>query len=175
MKNKKENVWAVFTIIILAAVARIIPHPPNFVPIGGLALFSGANFSGKKAFIIPLAAMLVSDFFLGFHSTMIFVYVSFLLIILIGKRIESFSAGKLLLAAISSSILFFIITNFGVWLVGGWYPKTVNGLIESYTMAIPFFRNTILGDLVYSISFFYGYRLLNLLLIKIIAITRSAT
>lgn len=165
MKNKNENIFALIGIVLLAVVARIIPHPPNFVPIGGLALFSGAHFSGKKAFIIPLMAMLVSDLFLGFHSTMIFVYLSFLLTILIGKKIkENYKPQKLLLAALGSSILFFIVTNFGVWLVGDWYPKTIKGLVESYTLAIPFFRNTVFGDLIYSFSFFYGYRLLNLLL-----------
>lgn len=115
--------------------------------------------------------MLISDLFLGFHSTMVFVYGSFLLTILIGRKIkENFTPLKLLLAALSSSILFFVTTNFGVWLVGDWYPKTINGLIESYVMVIPFFRNTVLGDLIYSFSFFYGYRLVNLLLKKLLPI-----
>ena len=103
-KSQKENIFVLIGIILLAVVARLIPHPPNFVPIGGLALFSGAHFSGKKAYFIPLAAMLVSDLFLGFHSTMVFVYLSFFLIILIGKKIKkNLKPQKLLLAALRFS------------------------------------------------------------------------
>jgi len=101
--------------------------------------------------------MFISDIFLGFHKTMIYVYVSFLLIVLIGRLIKKDNWQSLILASLTSSILFFIITNFGVWQLGLMYPKTVDGLFQSYTMALPFFRNTFLGDLIYSFSFFYGF------------------
>ncbi len=145
-------------IVILAALARVIPHPPNFAPIGGIALFSGANYKKINAFIIPLGAMLLADFFLGFHVTVPYVYFSFFLIVLLGKTLKDFKLPRLLAASLFSSILFFLITNFGVWATSGMYIKNINGLINAYFMGLPFLRNTLLGDLFYSFSLFYGYK-----------------
>ena len=144
-------------IILLAVISRLIPHPPNFTPIAALALFSGSHFKNKFSFVIPLGAMIVSDVFLGFHSIMFFVYLSFFLIFLIGRLLKKPGFINLFSATIGSSILFFVLTNFGVWLVGGFYQKNLSGLINCYWMAVPFFRNTILGDLFYTFSFFYGF------------------
>ena len=152
---------SVSVVILLAVVARLIPHAPNFVPIGGLALFSGANFKNRIALLIPLAAMFISDIFLGFHSTIPYVYVSFIIIALIGGLIKTNKWQSLALASLTSSVLFFLITNFGVWASFNMYPKTINGLVQSYVMGLPFFRNTVLSDLFYSFSFFYGYRFLS--------------
>ena len=148
-------------IVLLAVIARLIPHAPNFSPIGGLALFSGSNFKNKLSFLIPLSAMVISDLFLGFHKTIPYVYASFVIIYIIGRSIKVNKWQNLLLATLVSSVLFFTITNFGVWLNFNTYPKTVNGLIQCYIMGIPFFRNTITSDLIYSFSFFYGYRFLS--------------
>jgi len=148
-------------IILLAVAARLIPHAPNFSPIGGLALFSGANFKNKFSFLIPILAMLISDIFLGFHKTIPYVYLSFIIIFFIGRNIKIIKWQNLLSASLISSILFFVITNFGVWLNFNMYPKTINGLIQCYVMGIPFFRNTLISDLFYSFSFFYGYRFLS--------------
>ncbi len=148
-------------IILLAVIARLIPHVPNFAPIGGLALFSGSNFKNKIALLIPLSAMFISDIFLGFHSTIPYVYVSFIIIALIGGLIKNNKWQSLALASVTSSILFFIITNFGVWATGSMYVKNLNGLMQSYVMGLPFFRNTLISDLFYSFTFFYGYRFLS--------------
>lgn len=145
-------------IIGLAILSRFIPHPPNFVPIGGLALFSGANFKKNISLLIPLSTMFLSDIFLGFHSTVVYVYISFVLITLIGRKIKTLKFSNLFLASFFSSVLFFLITNFGVWITGSMYPKTLNGLLQSYKMGLPFFRNTVFSDLFYSFSFFYGFR-----------------
>lgn len=155
-----KNLVNPLLVIFLAAGLRLAPHPPNFAPIGAMALFGGAYLSKKHAFVIPLSAMLVSDLFLGFHNTIPFVYGSLLLIGLVGivlKRKKS--PGSIVIASLSSSIIFFVITNFGVWLVSGLYPLTVNGLSKSYIMALPFFRNTVLGDLFYTSLLFSGYEL----------------
>ena len=152
---------SIFAIILLAVVTRLIPHAPNFAPIGGLALFSGANFKNKTALLIPLSAMFISDIFLGFHKTMPFVYLSFIIIALIGGLIKTNKWKSLLKASLISSVLFFLITNFGVWATGSMYQKNLSGLIQSYVMGLPFFRNTIISDLFYSFSFFYGYRFLS--------------
>jgi hypothetical protein len=150
------------TIIILAVIVRLIPHAPNFAPIGGLALFSGANFKKKLALLIPLTAMFFSDIFLGFHSTMTYVYLSFILIAFIGNYLKDDLRFKnLFLASLISSVLFFLITNFGVWITGTMYQKNLGGLMQCYTFGIPFFRNTLISDLFYSFTFFYGYRLIN--------------
>ncbi|MBI2034715.1 MAG: hypothetical protein HYT11_03220 [Candidatus Levybacteria bacterium] len=145
-------------IVVIAVLMRLLPHLPNFTPIAAMALFGGCYLDKKYAIAIPLLAMFVSDIFLGFHNTMIFVYGSFLLTGFLGmwlrrKKSVSSVAG----AAILSSIGFFIITNFGVWAVTELYPKTLNGLIESYYFALPFFRNTVIGDLLYTGVFFGGY------------------
>jgi len=148
-------------IILIAVVARLFPHPPNFAPIAGMALFGGAYLNRGYAIAIPIIALFVSDLFIGFYSPaiMISVYGSFVLTGLIGLWLKKRKSSRnVVLAAISSSILFFIVTNFAVWL-GGWYPRNLPGLIECYTLALPFFRNTLLGDLFYTGAFFGGYEL----------------
>ena len=148
-------------IIIFAALMRLVPHYPNFTPVAALALFGGAHL-GKRwlAFVIPLAAMFLSDLFLGFHNFMIPVYVSFLLVVLLGTllrnniKIVTVAGG-----AIAGSILFFLITNFAVWAGSPFYPQTFAGLMQSYTMAIPFFHSSLLGDLFFSGVFFGGFYL----------------
>ena len=157
-KSKIQTLISYIVIILLAIVARVIPHAPNFAPIGGLALFSGSHFKKKIALIIPLTAMFVSDIFLGFHKTVPYVYVSFIIISLIGGLIKNNKWQSVALASLVSSVLFFLITNFGVWATGTMYVKNLDGLLQSYAMGLPFFRNTVLSDLFYSFSFFYGYR-----------------
>ena len=156
-----QKLTSLIAVILLAIIARLIPHAPNFTPIGGLALFSGAHFKKKVALIIPLAAMFISDIFLGFHKTMPYVYVSFIIIALIGGLIKNDKWQSLALASLMSSVLFFLITNFGVWATGTMYQKNLSGLMQSYAFGIPFFRNTLISDLFYSFSFFYGYGFLS--------------
>ena len=146
-------------IILTAAFMRLLPHPPNFAPIGALALFSGAYLDKKYRFILPLMAMIISDIFLRFHADMPFVYASFILIILIGSQLKNkVNPARLLTVSIISSVLFFIITNFGVWATSEMYTKNFSGLMQSYAMGIPFFRNTFISDLLYSFVYFYGYQ-----------------
>ncbi len=154
--------FLVITGMILAGVIlRILPHYPNFTPIAAMALFGGAYFTNKKlAFIIPLAAMLLSDLILGFHSTMWAVYLSFALIVMIGFNLrESKKVKNIVIASLLSSILFFAITNFAFWLSGAMYPMSLTGLAECYTAAIPFFNYNVIGDLVYSGIFFGVFEL----------------
>jgi len=101
--------------------------------------------------------MIVSDFFLGFHNTILFVYFSFFITVIIGSRIKN-NSRSILFGSLLSSVLFFLITNFGVWLTSSMYSKSTYGLIQSYLMGLPFFRNTILSDLIYTFSFFYGFQ-----------------
>lgn len=138
--------------ILVTALSRILPHPVNVTPITAMALFSGAYFSNKgTAFIIPWLAMLLSDCVIGFHSQLVMVYLSFAVTVCIGFALRSQKRiFPICFATLASSTLFFLITNFGVWFFDQLYPKTFNGLWACYTAAIPFFRNSLLGD------FFYG-------------------
>lgn len=159
-----KNIFIYSMLILLAAVSRLLPHPANFTPIAAMALVGGVYFEKKYALIIPLVALFISDIFIGFHSTVPFVYGSFILIGLVGIWLKSHKKPLPILGCtIFSSLLFFVITNFGVWLTGGgwFYPKTLEGLIECYVMAIPFFRNSIIGDLIYTTGLFGVFEFAN--------------
>jgi hypothetical protein len=147
--------------VLTAAFARLIPHPTNFTPIGALALFGGASFTNKRtAFLVPLGAMLLSDLVLGFSFITPVVYTAFVLIACLGLWLRQRKTGSRVgLAAIAGSLLFFVLTNFGVWAIGTFYPKTWMGLADCYLAAIPFFRNTLLGNLIYSALLFGGLAL----------------
>ena len=111
--NKKHFIIAL--IMVLAAFSRLIPHPPNFTPVTAIALFGGLYLSNKAmAYALPLTVMAISDLFLGFSSITFFVYFAFLIVSFIGTQ----SKKPSFLAILISSISFFIITNFGVWILG---------------------------------------------------------
>ena len=156
-------------LIFIGAILRLLPHSPNFAPISAMALFGGVYFSGRLALIFPILAMLISDYFLGFYqfSLMAFVYLGFLISVFIGfwlKRNKKWS--KILGASLFSSLLFFLLTNFAVWAFTSWYSKDFSGLIQCYLMAIPFFKNTLFGDLFYVTLFFGIYQLAEVLIAK---------
>jgi len=137
-------------IMLLAALSRLIPHPPNFTPLIAIALFSGFYAANKTLIYgLPIATMLISDLFLGFYSISIFVYLSFLLISFFGTFSKNPGAVKIVSAILLGSVSFFIITNFGVWVLGG-YPRNLAGLLRCYIVAIPFFKNTLMGSFFYS-------------------------
>ncbi|RJQ32198.1 MAG: hypothetical protein C4562_03980 [Actinobacteria bacterium] len=155
-----------YFLIVLAVILRLVPHMPNFAPIAALALFGGAYLNKKWAIIIPLAAMFISDLYIGTYSWKIMasVYISFALVGLIGmyirnhKNIFTVAGG-----ALSGSLLFFVITNFAVWAFGSMYTHNLSGLFSCYTAAIPFFRATLAGDVFYTTAFFGSYELVALL------------
>lgn len=164
--NKIILRFSVITLmILLAAMCRLLPHPPNFAPIGGMALFGAAYYSKRYwAFIIPIVSMWVSDLilnnvvygqyfdhFVWFYSGSIFTYGAFALIVLLGMRtLKKVRIPNIAVSAFAASVIFFLVSNFGVWISGTMYPKDLTGLMACYTAGIPFFQNTILGDLVYS-------------------------
>lgn len=160
-KQISPRVALIGGIILIGALMRLMPHWPNFTPIAAMALFGGAYIQKKHlAFLIPLAALLLSDLFLGFHKWMIAVYLSFVLVVMLGMWLKSrVKVGSVLLATVASSLLFFIITNFAVWIGSPFYPQNLAGLIECYSLAVPFLNNGILGDLFFSTVFFGGFYL----------------
>lgn len=143
--------WALTLMILAAAFTRLIPHYPNFTAVGAMALFGGAYFSKKYlAFIVPVAAMLVSDLFLGFYSGMWVVYASFLVIVVIGMQIgQNKKPGRVLMASVTASVSFFLVTNFALFPPNTMYPQNLTGIMESYVAAIPFFSYTLIGDLFF--------------------------
>lgn len=167
-------------IIFLVALLRLFPHPPNFAPVGAMALFGGVYLTKRYSLVTIISTLLVSDYLLLyinpfspnwfnfstfyapsalFHSTTIFVYGSFIINILIGWII---SKKRSVLTIVSGSLLaslqFFLITNFAVWVMGT-YARGLDGLIQSYIMGLPFFKYTLLGDIYYTIAIFGVYEL----------------
>ena len=161
MTANHSRLIALLSAIVAAAALRLVPHPPNFTPIGAMALFSGA-YLGRRglAFVAPLAALLLSDLALGFYQGMGTVYFSVALIVVLGMlALRRTSAPRVGVLAIASSVLFFVITNFGMWLFSGFYPRTLAGLETCFIAAIPFFQNTLAGDLFYAALLFGGFAL----------------
>ncbi len=153
--------WAALAVVLVACVLRLIPHPPNFSPIGAMALFGGAclAFPALRV-LLPVLVLFVTDMVLGFHDQMVGVYVSVMLISLLGVGLgENASAARVMGRSLLGSVLFFLITNFAVWLQSGFYPRTLSGLAECYWLALPFFQNSVAGDLAYTALFFGGWAL----------------
>jgi len=150
MKTKINPKFIFVTIaIFIAAASRLLPHPFNFTAITAMALFGGATFSDKRlAFVVPFASMLITDLIIGFHNTMWAVYLSFLIVTLIGftLRKSDLKKSKIILASVISSTVFFLITNFAVWIDSGFYSRDFIGLTECYFAAIPFYENSVFGS-----------------------------
>jgi hypothetical protein len=158
----RPRLAALISIVLAAALSRLIPHPPNMTSVAAVALFGGAYFSDRRlAFLVPLSALFLSDVILGFYGHMEVVYASFALIVCIGLWLaKNRSALRIAAAALTSSVLFFLFTNFGVWAFDSLYPRTLDGLMDCYIAAIPFFRNTFQGDVLYTAILFGGFALL---------------
>lgn len=150
------------TIVFSLAFFRLMPHLPNVSPVAAMALFGGAYFSDKRlAMIVPMLALLLSDLFLGLHQTMIFVYAGFAITVVLGMWLQHhISVVNTALAAVIASVIFFLLTNMGVWLTSTLYPASVEGLMQACVAGIPFFQNSLLGNLVFTALIFGGYELL---------------
>lgn len=147
--------WMVVGLLFLGVFSRLIPHPWNVTPVCAIALFGGTYLGRAWSLWLPLAAVAASDLLLGLHATIPFTWGAFLLAGLLGWWVRRrATAGRVIVASLAGSCLFFVITNFGVWWVGGLYPKTAAGLAECFTAAIPFFRGTVIGDLSYTAILF---------------------
>ena len=147
------KLYVVLIMIFAGAMMRLIPHWPNFTPIAAIALFGGTFLKRKDlAFLVPVAAMLLSDLILGFHSTMLPVYLSFIAIVGFGLILQKrLTVVNTLSASLGASILFYLVTNFASWTSGMMpYPMNAVGLIESYIAGLPFLFNGILGDAFYT-------------------------
>lgn len=135
--------------------------PLNFSPVAAIALFGGAMFGSRiSAFAVPLGIMLLSDLFIGFHDTMWAVYLSIASVVMIGRFISDRPGIVLpLVGAFAGSVIFFLVTNAAVWMNGGLYAPGISGLIESYAAGLPFFRNSLMGDVFFTFALFGTYEL----------------
>jgi hypothetical protein len=163
MKHSSFPLWSVLLLITLGASLRVLRHvgvidlPPNVAPVSALALFAAATLPRRFSWIIPIAIMIVSDSVIGgYHwQVMVSVYASFLGSLALGTWIrQRLGVQRILTATLAGSLLFFVVTNAAVWAFDGMYPHTWSGIAATFTAALPFFRNTVLGDLGYSALFF---------------------
>ncbi len=175
--NKIRVQFGVLSIMILsAAFCRMVPHMLNFSPLCAIGLFGAAHFTQKwKAFLVPLLATWLSDLFINnvlyasynpvfvwFYSGFYWQYGAYVLVILLGIGLfkNNITLPKLVGSAIASSVLFFLISNFGSWLNNPIYTKDLAGLLTCYAAGVPFYQGTLLGDLFYSTILFGAYYVL---------------
>lgn len=145
-------------LMVTVVVLRVLPHPANFAPAAAAAIFGGAVLPRKLAVWTPVAAMAAADVFIGFYSTILITWGCYALIALASSRwlrTKSLKRGAAL--TLGSSLFFFFVTNFAVWLWGGMYAHNWSGLSQCYYMALPFFRNTALSDMVFTGALFSAY------------------
>lgn len=177
--TEKKSIQLRFGVIalmlLLAAFSRLIPHPYNFTPIGAMALFGAAYFSQRRylAFAIPIISMWLSDLvlnnvvygqhfdhFVWFYQGFYWTYGAFVLIGWIGiVLLKKVNVQYLVLAILMASIVFFLVSNFGVWVSTNMYPKNMSGLMACFTAGLPFFKNTLMGDLLYTTVLFGVFEL----------------
>ena len=161
-KISKKQIFPISLIFILA-ISRLIPHPPNFTPIIAVAIMSSYFFKNIYfSFFILLISMFLSDIFIGFYSNMIFVYFSLLLITYVFFQInEKINSKSLIIFGFFGSLIFYLVSNFGVWALSGMYQKNFAGLVECYILAIPFFKNTLFSTIIFSYSAYLANKYLN--------------
>lgn len=159
MSKIQVKTFTLIAIILVLGAYRLLPHPFNVTPVMAMGLFAGTYFDKKwVAFVIPMISMFLADLVLGFHDTMVFVYGAILIAVSIGFLLRnSVSPLKVIGASVVGSMLFFVMTNFGVWYVSDYYAGTWEGLMTCYTMAIPFFQRTLFGDLLFNGILFISY------------------
>ncbi|MCX6796230.1 MAG: hypothetical protein NTW06_01905 [Candidatus Falkowbacteria bacterium] len=162
MSNRNDIVIFI-ALVLIAVLGRLLPHPANLTPVGAIALFGGYYFKKQSKIILPLLAMFISDCCLGFYDLKLMLIVYFC--IFLNAILGSFLANRKLLGkaagfSVLGSIIFFTVTNFGVWAFSSWYPHTAIGLAYCYYLGLPFFRNTLLGDLFFTLSIFSVYQLI---------------
>ena len=161
--NAKNSIYLALGLVALLSLSRLIPHPPNFTPILGMAVFSGAIISKRFiAYLVPLLAMLLSDLYLGFHAGMPIIYFSLAICVLIGTFIEARVTTLNSFLSISLGVLaFFLITNFMVWYGSGMYESSISGLLTCYFMGLPFVQNTFISSILYGMGAFLIYDIIN--------------
>ena len=168
MLSSRNKLLIITAIIVFGVIARLLPHFPNFAPMGALALFAVAFYKRKYlALVIPGLAWGLSDLYLNnmiynsadgftlFTADQFFSLFALILIVILGKLLfKKVNAPNVMIGSLSASLIFFVVSNLGVWMQGILYPKTLQGLVECYSMALPFYRGTLVSDLIFTGVFF---------------------
>lgn len=154
-------------VLFAAGLLRLFPHPPNLTPVVAIAILSTIWFSDRRLrFGVPVAIMIATDLFIGFHNLAPLIYLSMIAAGLFGRLVkDDHSIRNGILASVSGSLLFFVLSNLGVWAFGGLYPKTMAGVISCYAMAVPFFHNTVLATTALVVGGLSVSRLIETLLV----------
>lgn len=146
----------VIFLLIVGIIGRFLPHAPNFTPVIAVALFGGLYLPRRYSLIVTIVLLAVSDLIIGWHNTMPFTWSCLALIALGGTLLRAHKAFSIVLgASVTAALFFFMVTNFGVWVVGGLYPLTMDGLVRCFVMALPFFRTSLFSTVLY-MALFYG-------------------
>lgn len=160
MSTRASHHGVILGLVILGVLSRLVPHPWNATPVMAIGLFAGATLATRWAILLPLVIVALSDALIGWHSTVPFTWGGFLLTGMLGWWVRRHpSAERIVAGALAGSTLFFLLSNFGVWIIGELYPRTLDGLWACYVAAIPFFRTALAGDLVYTVALFGLYHL----------------
>ena len=149
-KKNINNLVLPVVIILSLSLTRLIPHPWNFSPVLAVGIFSGFYFKQfYLSLFIVILSMFIGDLYLGFHSTMFFTYISLVVAVILGLYIKHFKFTEIVFSGLVSSACFFLVTNFGAWMILDMYEKNLAGLLKSYVLAIPFFHNTLISTFLY--------------------------
>ena len=160
VKLKRYQLVIALALIAVGVLMRVLPHPANFAPVTALALFGGAVLPRRYAVLVPLGAMMISDTIIGWYNLMPVTWACYVLIALASSSwLRGHSIRRGVELTLGASVFFFVVTNFAVWVGGGLYPHTIAGLQRCYVLALPFFRNTALSDMIYTASLFSLYAL----------------
>ena len=159
---KKEHYTLLALTIFFLVFTRLIPHPPNFTPILATCIFAGMKFKQHLySYLAPIVAMFIADIFIGLHSGIFIIYPTLLIIVFLARKFTSINSASIL-----SSLFFFIVTNLQVWIYSNMYQKDLYGLIECYTLALPFFGMTLISTFIYSYILFIGFELITKIKIR---------
>jgi len=147
-------------ILTIGILSRLVWHLPNFSPVYALALFGGVYLDKRLSIILPVGFMMITDLILGVYPGIAFTWIGMALVALAGWRLrEKRHFGNILGVSLLASLVFFVVSNLGVWLLGRLYPLNFQGLVDCYVMAVPFFRNTLISTVVYSMLLILGYEI----------------
>jgi hypothetical protein len=157
MNDKRFAMITAIVLVAMAAASRAVPHPWNFTPMIAVALFGGARLERAWVAVAAVVACLVAgDVAVGAfpYDGMAWVYGAMIAIVLGGTVLRTRGVPAALVGALAAGLLFFVVTNLGVWIAGGLYPRTAGGLADCFTAAVPFYRNQVVGDLLFTGALF---------------------